>query len=398
MGAISLVGGLAALATTADAKGKGKGAGSSCAADYHNCYASRRCCSEQSRCYTKTEGVRFAQCRPNGCVGTCGWECRALRPISGDNGLVEYGLGAQNQTQAVASLQAFEPDSARPPTGRSERLGNLIDSWYFAGLGAGAALSHLISLSCGMEPCFARFLAARLGQVSASAAQGQAALAEAAKHQSWGLYSYATIRLLMPQLRHDLRAAMREYSSRFDVSLGDPTYEGGHSHMIVHYRLGDFVTNSWCVSPTDLAAAAAPLRPSVVEIMDGGIRHLDQVDGFSLTPHRANRTRQQYALRLSEQLQVDLEAALRSALPAARITRTPAASIDADWFRIAHAPMLVTAAGSFAVTAAVAGFGHAVRTPAADNLNFPDRAVREEEQLAPNWRTYVYDRQNLRGR
>ncbi len=249
-----------------------------------------------------------------------------------------------------------------------------------------------------METCFARFLAARLGQVSATAEQGQAALREAAKHQSWGMYSYPTIRLLMPQLRHDLRALMREYATRFDPSLARPSYEGGRNHLVVHYRVGDFVTNSWCISPADVAAAAAALSPTIIEIMDGGIRHLDQVDGFSLVPHRANRSRQQSALRMSAELQADLETALRAAVPSARVTRTPAASIDADWFRIAHAPLLVTAAGSFAVTAAIAGHGHQIRTPAADNLNFPDRAVRTVEQMAPNWQTYGYSVASMRGR
>lgn len=250
-----------------------------------------------------------------------------------------------------------------------------------------------------MEPCFARFLASRLGQVSASAEQASSALGEAAKHDSWGMYSYPTIRLLMPNLRHDLRAAMRQYASRFDPSLARPTYEGGASHLVLHYRLGDFVTNLWCVPPADVAAAAAALRPSIIEIMDGGVRHLDQVDGFSSASKHANRTRQQQALRLSAELQTDLEAALRAALPAVRITRSPSASIDADWFRIAHAPLLVTAAGSFAVTAAIAGYGRQLRTPAAENLNFPDRAVRPEEDIVENqWRTYFYDSSKMRGR
>ena len=59
-------------------------------------------------------------------------------------------------------------------------------------------------------------------------------------------------------------------------------------------------------------------------------------------PHRANRTRVQQALGLSANLQADLEAALRAAVPAAKIVRSPPASIDADLFRIAHAPLLIT--------------------------------------------------------
>ena len=389
------------MATTlAAVVGGGKARGAQCIADYHNCWASRRCCNPSSRCYTKTEGVRFAQCRPNGCIGTCSWECRVLVPgHSTASAVPEFGPGAQNLTQAVEAMKAVVSlPTAMPPAGHSERLGNMIDSWYFASLGNAPALSHLVSMSCGIEPCFAKFLAAQLGRVSVGTAQAAAALAEATKHTSWGLYSYPTIRLLMPSLRHDLRWAMREYARVHDPALSRQTYEGGGSHLIVHYRLGDFVTNAWCIPPMDVAAAAAALRPSVIEIMDGGVRHLDQVDGFSASPHRANRTRQQLAVRLSVELQAELEAALRAAVPLARVTRSPAASIDADWFRIAHAPLLVTAAGSFAVTAAIAGHGQAVRTPAADNLNFPDRGERDEEELAANWRTYRYALSAMRGR
>jgi hypothetical protein len=70
---------------------------------------------------------------------------------------------------------------------------------------------------------------------------------------------------------------MREYSAAHDPSLMVQQYDGGSSHLIVHYRLGDFVTNSWCIPPADLAAAAAALSPTIIELMDGGTKHLEQV-------------------------------------------------------------------------------------------------------------------------
>ena len=97
-------------------------------------------------------------------------------------------------------------------------------------------------------------------------------------------------------------------------------------------------------------------------------------------------------------MQQELEAALKRAAPQATLVRRTPVSIDADWFRLAHAPMLVTAAGSFAVTAAIASHARHIRTPAAENLNFPDRATRTPEAMAPNWRTYSYDRTKMQGR
>ena len=400
---------LALVAHAAKAKGGGGGGGKNndnanqCSADFHNCFASRRCCNTASACYTKAAGLRFAQCRPGGgCIGTCGWECKLLRPHSTLNGNGDgppvYGKGSQrNVTEAVEAMKApFAPpaDGSRPP-GNSDRLGNIIDSWYFASLGVGPRLLSLTAMTCGIQPSFAKFLGTRLGQVSASASQAKAAFEELGRHESWGLYAYPTIRALMPQLRHDLRVAMREYGNTYDPLLNKQEYSGGPRHLVVHYRLGDFVTNSWCIPPEDLAAAAADLSPTVIELMDGGKKHLEQVDGYGA--HRANRSRLNQAMRMAVDVQTELEAALRTAVPRATIVRHVPVSIDADWFRLAHAPMLITAAGSFAVTAAIAGHGKHVRTPAADNLNFPDRKTREEEVMAPNWRTYRYDRARMRG-
>ncbi len=64
-------------------------------------------------------------------------------------------------------------------------------------------------------------------------------------------------------------------------------------------------------------------------------------------------------------------------------------STDADFYRMAYAPLLVTAAGSFAVMAAAANVdARQVRTPSADNLNFPDKGatvltVRSATPVAP---------------
>ena len=46
-------------------------------------------------------------------------------------------------------------------------------------------------------------------------------------------------------VKNVLRAAMRRYAHVHDPSLLQQTYAGGERHLVVHYRLGDFVTNSW---------------------------------------------------------------------------------------------------------------------------------------------------------
>ena len=85
--------------------GRGKLIGVGCAAKYRNCWSTGRCCDEGFDCYTKAPGLRFAQCRPNGCVGTCAWECRRVQPASANaTQPIEYGPGAQNESEAVATM------------------------------------------------------------------------------------------------------------------------------------------------------------------------------------------------------------------------------------------------------------------------------------------------------
>lgn len=166
------------------------GRGGACAGNYgNNCYASRRCCDASASCYTKYTGKRYAQCRPNGCVGTCGWECRLLRPGARDSDAPEYGEGAQNASQAVAALRLSMPQPAagERPHGKSERLGNVIDSWYFASLGSQPRVASLLAMACGAELSFGRFLAGQLGRVTVGAEQAAAALEESSKHDSWGM-------------------------------------------------------------------------------------------------------------------------------------------------------------------------------------------------------------------
>ena len=64
--------------------------------------------------------------------------------------------------------------------------------------------------------------------------------------------SNATLRMLLPELRNDLRAVLRSYAHTHPL-LGQQEYEGGARHLVVHYRLGDFVGLGYCVSVASLA-------------------------------------------------------------------------------------------------------------------------------------------------
>jgi len=149
-------------------------------------------------------------------------------------------------------------------SGMSPRLGNVIDSWYFSALGSPTAGAHLISLTCQIEPSLAKYLGGQLKAVSLKRESERAAhiLAQAKQQLSWGIYSYATIHSMLPELRNDLRAVLRSYAHTHPL-LGQQEYEGGARHLVVHYRLGDFVGLGYCVSVASLAQVQLSLLKHV---------------------------------------------------------------------------------------------------------------------------------------
>ena len=109
--------------------GKGEAGAGTCTATGRNCWATRRCCDgggdQPALCVTKEAGLRFAQCRTDGCKSVCGWECRVLKQSGASDA---YGAGSQTKAAALATMAAPYNDSAAA-VGDSYRLGNVIDSW-----------------------------------------------------------------------------------------------------------------------------------------------------------------------------------------------------------------------------------------------------------------------------
>lgn len=122
-------------------------------------------------------------------------------------------------------------------------VGNFIDGWYFASLGVKPRLHDLMMMSCGAAPSFGPFLASRLYNVSVPREKAMASVDMVRKSDSWGFYSYAAIRPIMPYVRRDLQAAMRDYAATYDPSLVNQEYEGGDGHMVVQCA-----PNLWAVA------------------------------------------------------------------------------------------------------------------------------------------------------
>ena len=390
-----------------------------------NCWTTRRCCSGQ--CVTKANNViGYAQCRDDGCTAICGWECRILSAESVAT-RPKFGAGSESWKHALRRMLTpwrFNSNASLPPSGNSLRLGTVVDAWLFASLSGdqrtpmNSRLVQLVNLLCHSPPSLGRYIGTQLGQLSMPDGRRAALMASAKRLHiglsgaSVGLYSHAIVRTLVRDVRPELRRLLSAYASRYDPSLEDQRYVGGATHLIVHYRVGDFVQLGVCISVEAVARSAATLRPSVVELLDGG-GTTDSSTTFNST-HRSNfvsfppsrssssssTSRQFYAERAartqasreqSAAVIARLRAALEAALPNAQhIDALAGRSTDADFYRMVHAPLLLTAGGSFAIAAAVASYAAEVRTPAARDYLHTNKGQYQPEQVAPGWQTYSF--------
>ena len=309
------------------------------------------------------------------------------------------------------------------PTGDSSRLGNVIQAWYFGGaIPNGAEQDRfLVDLLCQSRPSLAKYVGTQQGRrtiderlVTAkmtSAEEGERSMRPANVWHKMDMYSYAGLKVMMPEMRVDLRRVLQEYSQTYDPSLMSQTYVGGDSHVVVHYRVGDMLLaaeRESVISPASVARAVAELQPSVVELLDGGTQHLDfggRAAGEGDEARAATKCASEAAVGCGElgimtnssveftQLLVD---AIAAAAPGATVVRSPKRSVDADLYRMVHAPMLVTGIGSYAIAGAVAGYAKAIRTPAAWDLMKPEFGMRHSQALAENWQTYPYEMLKIR--
>lgn len=205
---------------------------------------------------------------------------------------------------------------------------------------------------------------------------------ERGKVVQYPIYHYELLALALPEMQVDLRRELLDgwAATRWPTLLADMRYES-ERHCVLHYRLGDFIHLGQVVSPRSVARACAELEPlpNVVEVVGGGSQH-----GASPEDKAA-------AGRLLARLTAELRRALGAGC---RVLLAPNRPSDVDFARLALAPILVTAGGSFAIGAALASNSSAVRTPAARNTNFPQLAVEPPRIVRPGWSTFVYEMWN----
>ena len=155
--------------------------------------------------------------------------------------------------------------------------------------------------------------------------------------------SQRQLRALIPYLRPSLRALIRSFDESRNMVHGVQSHE---DRCVVHYRAGDFLSETGATAEraaNAVASAALTLpRPCrIIEVLDGGV-----------TQHVCTGT------NCGGEMLQKLTLALQSTFPNATLEHhsgTP----EADFVRMAQAPMLIVGGGSYATFAALASVGEA---------------------------------------
>ena len=268
----------------------------------------------------------------------------------------------------IVSNERLEMKTTNVDKGRTMRIGNLIDAWYFGSLGSKERKKefHIMQNECGKESfgLYLRLDSSLKTQLSKST---RAELVKRAD-EFWAVYDYSNVLKCLHVFGPTLRAQMFAFAKLHRPELLDPVpYD-----CIIHYRIGDFLKLGQLIDPKSVVEACVQLRPRYIGVMDGGMSFNTDED----------------IRKSSNEVKQSLKDMLKNSLPDAKVEDCEAGDTDRDFFKCALAPLLVTAGGSFAICAAIASKGK-VRTPACVNTNDCKVSSRPQE-IRKGWTTFAY--------
>jgi len=265
--------------------------------------------------------------------------------------------------------------------GRSLRLGNGVDAWWFANVGALNRDKDILQKdyhffsSHYKYPCFLKFLLEKgIKPENISMPPNKEEVIKAANNW-WTIYFYDKMAAVEPCFSNDMKRLFREFTSQYPEVFVNHSYSS--NHLVIHYRVGDFLKLGYDIPPQALVNAIN-FQPSEITIMDGGCN-------WGLRSNEVNpsvSTLQKFRKLLQDKF------------PHIQISQRSEEPLDLDLKFMIEAPYLMVAGGSLAMLAALMHEGKWLRSPACKNLNFP-----KQGQLSPgpvsipnhiDWQTYSY--------
>ena len=279
-----------------------------------------------------------------------------------------YLIDLYEQLIGKDTKQRFkEPDDH----GSSIRLGNMIDLWWytlrFPGEGPAASrggietkdwpsfvspyhtwineTSNVFFGQCrATKKCFGRYLAEEAEKIRkgsqtqlphTDSASERLKIARAFMDQDYGVYAPHWVKdLMMPEVQNDLMKALRTYATKNDPRMLDVP----EADAVVHYRVGDILSNEPPIHPRSIAEALASLspQPKTIEVLNGG---------FKFAENRNFNTQLSFAVS-SMKLLRSLSDEILKALPNSTITMPTTKTakhftVDQDWAKLVNAKSIV---------------------------------------------------------
>jgi hypothetical protein len=198
-------------------------------------------------------------------------------------------------------------------------------------------------------------------------------------------YYYDNIILCVNDFHKKIKFMMKRYDDFNKNILSNQKFKD-ENHCIIHYRLGDYITLGDTLNFEDIIRELKLLdiKFSGIEIMDGGKDH---------TTYNFFKGIYNNEKSISEKIYNNFYTSLRKNFPDIDIIKSKKRTTDEDFYRMSAAPILVTAGGSYAAIAAIAGSSRIIRTPSCKTLDFPSKGCRENlivPKKGTDWKTYQY--------
>lgn len=277
---------------------------------------------------------------------------------------------------------------------QSHRLGNVIDLWYVC---SKFKHPHRINSLKEKDPkninkeSFSQYLMNNLKVYQNTLEEENSKKLSDSVKTTFLTYYYDKINLCINDFHTNLLQIMKEYDNLHNNILFNQKFQD-ENHCVIHFRLGDYVSLGDVINYQDIIDTMKDLKIkfSVIEIMDGGKNHKTSM--FYSWKTFKNRFSDK-ELSESEKISQKFHDSLRKSFPESKIIQSEKRTSDEDFYRMSSAPILITAGGSYAITAAIASTGRIIRTPSCKTLDFPSQGCREDLIIPKNncdWKTYQY--------
>lgn len=277
---------------------------------------------------------------------------------------------------------------------QSYRLGNVIDLWYVC---SRFKHPHRINSLKRKDPknnikeSLSQYLIKNLKIYQNTLEEENVKKLSDSVKNTFLTYYYDKINLCVNDFHINLLQIMKEYDNLHNNILFNQKFQD-ENHCVIHFRLGDYVYLGDVINYQDIIDTMKDLKIkfSVIEIMDGGKTHKTSM--FESWKSFKNNFGDK-ELKESEKISKKFYDSLRISFPESKIVQSEKRTSDKDFYRMSSAPILITAGGSYAITAAIASKARIIRTPSCKTLDFPSQGCRENLTISKNncdWKTYQY--------